>query len=140
MAKFFKDNWIALTLVILTIASELIHLLFIRVPFNDNVKLDSPIYYLVNQFGGSTLIWAVFGFMLMPERKVASRLILAGLVLWNLKEMKDEVCYILKLNNDAIYTVSDNNIQINDSWMWMQIAFILTIVFSSFFGHKKYKS
>ena len=96
--NFLKNNWKVLILVILTIASESLHLLFVDIPFNENVNLDSPIYYIVSQFGQLTLIPSIIIFLMIPTENKSSKGIAFALVLWNLKEMRDEICYIFKIN------------------------------------------
>lgn len=129
--KFLKNNIEVLILVLLTIGSECFHLLFVDIPFNENVNLDSPIYYLVSQFGQLTLIPSIIIFLMIPKINKSSKGIAFGLVLWNLKEMRDEICYIFKINNDVL---------IIDGGWFVQMSLLITIVLLSWYGFTRWKS
>ncbi len=128
--NFLKNNWKVLILVILTISSESFHLLFVDIPFNENVNLDSPIYYIVSQFGQLTLIPSIIIFLMIPKENRSSKGIALALVLWNLKEMRDEICYIFKINNDVLI--------IDGEW-YIQISLLISIVLLSWLGFTKWK-
>lgn len=129
--KFLSNNWKVLILFILIMASESLHLLFVNIPFNENVNLDSPIYYLVSQFGQLTLIPSIIIFLMISKENRASKGIAFGLILWNLKEMRDEICYIFKINNDVLI--------IDGGWV-VQMSLLISIVLLSWFGFTKWKS
>ena len=116
ISEFPKDSQEVLILVILAIMAEYFHLLFVNIPFNDVVNLNAPIYYLVSQFGLLTFIPSLILFKWCPKKKRASKAILLGLVLWNLKEVMDEMFYICKINYNVLKTE------------WGQVALIITIV------------
>ena len=126
--KFLKNNWEVLILVLLAIMAEYFHLLFVNIPFNDVVNLNAPVYYLVSQFGLLTFIPSLILFRWCPKEKRASKAILLGLVLWNLKEVMDELFYILKINYNVFKT------------SWGQLALILTIIMLCWIHYSRQKS
>lgn len=125
---FPKNNLEVLLLVLLAIMAEYFHLLFVNIPFNDVVNLNAPVYYLVSQFGLLTFIPSLILFKWCPKEKRASKAILFGLVLWNLKEVMDEWFYILKINYNVFKT------------SWGQLALILTIIVSCWIYYSRRKS
>ena len=129
--KFLKDNILILILVFTTLLSEVFHLLFVGIPFNDNVNLDAPIYYIVSQFGLVTFIPSIVIFILIDKKKISSRAIAFGLIIWNVKEMYDECCYLAKINNNVLNF---------DLGLCGQIIFILIVIFGSAFLYSKFKS
>jgi len=129
--KFLRSNIIALILVISTIMSEYFHLLFAGLPFNGNVNLDAPIYYLIFAFGGTTLITSLIIFGMTSKEKIASRAILFGLVIWNIIEVYENYCYLAGFNN---------NVLIISGGSWGQLVFIFSVVFLSGYGFSKLKS
>jgi len=131
--EFIKKNIIVLILVLLTIASETIHTLFVDVPFNNSVNLDSPIFFIISQFGELNFVPAVFIFLLIPKENRASKLIAWGLILWNLKELGDEINYLeTKGISKSVLTL--------DSGFWGQITLISAVIFWGFYGFIKWRS
>lgn len=53
-----------------------------------------------------------------------------GLVVWNVKELIDELAYMAGINTNVF--------EINSSF-WGQLAFIITVVFFSAYGYSKWK-
>jgi hypothetical protein len=129
--SFLKSNWIALLLVFSTLMSEYFHLLFVGMPFNSNVGLDAGIYWLTTAFGGTTLLTSFFIFLLTDKKKVASRAILFGVIGWNVIEVYENICYLAEVNDNVLF--------INGS-AWGQMAFILVVIFGSYYGFTKSKS
>ncbi len=127
--NFLKNNWEVLILVILTIMSEVFHLLFVNVPFyREGYNLDTPIYYLVSQFGLLTFVPSIIIFWLIPKSKTASSLIAFGLILWNITEMGDEISYI-----------TGNGLEVFET-NWGQFSMLCMIVFWGWLGYMKWKS
>lgn len=122
-----------LSLVLLLIIAETFHLLFVNIPFNDRVNLSAPVYYLTAQFCLITFIPSIYIFILTPAINKSSRCIGAGVILWNLKEMTEEIFYILKWNNEIF-----NPLDVNAS-LYGQIGFILAVVILGYFGYKRWK-
>jgi hypothetical protein len=137
--RFIKNNWIMLSLVLLLVASETLHLLFKSIPFefhparNKQLYYNTPIYFLLNQFGAMTFIPSIFIFLLTPRIKRASRCIGFGIILWNAKELLEEIFYIFKWDYDIFDPLNVN------SSLWGQIAFILSVVLLGFIGFKRWK-
>jgi hypothetical protein len=130
--NYLKDNILILLLVFLTILSEVFHLLFVGIPFKGNYDLSVPVYYLTSQFGLVNFIPALVIFYLIPHQKKASKSIAFGLVIWNCKEMFDEIMYITSKGK-----ITDV-LEINESF-WMQIVFILVVIFLSGYGYARWK-
>lgn len=128
--KFIKNNWIVLTLLLFTLCSELLHMLFNHIPFNCNVNWDSPVYYLTSQFGLLNFWPALVVYILIDKKNKASKSIAFGLIIWNIKELIDEVCYMIGVNSNVL--------EINSTF-WLQLSFILTVVFFSALFFYKWK-
>lgn len=122
-----------LSLVLLLIMAETFHLLFLGIPFNGRVNYNAPVYYLIAQFGLVTFIPSIYIFILTPSVNKSSRCIGAGVILWNLKEVTEEIFYILKWNNEIF-----NPLDVNAS-MYGQIGFILAVVILGYFAYKRWK-
>jgi len=133
MIKFVKYNWIMLSLVLLLIMAETFHLLFVDIPFNDKVDLDAAVYYLTAQFGLITFIPSIYIFILTPAGNKSSRCIVAGIIIWNIKEVLEEVFYIMKWNYEIF-----NPLDVNAS-VYGQIVFILALIVLGYFGYKRWK-
>ena len=130
--NFLKSNIIALILVVTTIISEYFHLLFVGLPFNDNVSLDAPVYYLTFAFGGTTLITSLIIFLMTSKEKIASRAILVGLVLWNIIEVHENICYLVGVNNNVLLTITSSSCG--------QFSVIISVILLSYYGFSKLKS
>jgi len=128
--KFLKDNIIAIVLLVLTVSSEIFHLLFEGIKFDENVNFDSPVYYLINQFGALNFIPSVVVFFLISKENKASRLIIFGLIIWNIKELIDELSYICKINNNVF--------ELNNSFCG-QITFISVIALLAGIGYARWR-
>jgi hypothetical protein len=115
----------------LTLMSEMFHLLFVNIPFNNNVNLDSPIYYIVSQFGLLTFFPAIVVFLLIDKKRKSSKAIAFGLIVWNIKELYDEVCYLAKINNNVLEF---------NTGLCGQIVFILVVIFGSALLYSKFRS
>ena len=130
--KFLEANWKALILVFFLIMGEAFHLLFEGMPFwDEGVNLDDAVYFLISQLGELTLIPAIIIFLMVPSENRSSRGITFGLVLWNLKELFDEISYMRAINLNVF--------EVNDSF-WGQIILICTIIVLSWFGFSRWKS
>jgi len=129
--NFLKSNWIASLLALTTVISEYLHLLFVGMPFNENVDLSAPVYYLITSLGGSTLITAIFIYIQTDEYNVSSRLLLAGIIGWNLIEVYENFCYLMHVNNNVLFITGS---------AWGQMSFILVVIFGGLFGFLKSKS
>lgn len=129
--KFIKDNWIVLSFILLTIVSEVGHLPFSKIPFKGDLCWDAPVYYFLAQLGLITFWPALVFFLLIDKQKKASKCMAFGLVVWNVKELIDELAYM------ANYNV--NVFELNSTF-WAQIVFILSIIGLSalFFSRWKY--
>lgn len=122
-----------ISLVLLLIMAETFHLLFSGIPFNERVNYNAPVYYLTAQFGLITFIPSIFIFILTPAGNKSSRCIGAGIIVWNIKELLEEIFYILKWNNEIF-----NPLDVNSS-LYGQIGFILLVIILSYFGYKRWK-
>ncbi len=130
--RFLQGNWEALILVFLTMMSEVFHLLFVNVPFwDEGINLDAPLYFFVSQFGLLNFVPSIIIFTLINPKRRASRGIMFGLILWNVKEVMDEIFYMAGTNLNVFET---------NSSFWGQIMLISTIVGLSYFGFTKWKS
>jgi hypothetical protein len=127
---FLKDNLVILGLIFFTIVSEVFHLLFVGISFNENVNLDAPVYYLTSQFGLTNFLPALIIFFFINDINKASKCMAFGLVVWNIKELVDEICYMSGINTNVF--------EINSSF-WGQIVFILAIISFSAYGYSKWK-
>lgn len=127
--KFLKQNNYAIILILLLLLNEVGHLAFKDVPFNSKVNLDAPIYYFTLSI--RNLFTSVVIYFLIPKEKYSTKCIILGVIAWNLIELYQEFCYIMKINKVVLL--------INDG-LWGQITFIITIVGVSFYGYSKYKS
>jgi len=122
-----------LSLVLLLIMAETFHLLFVGILFNERVNYNAPVYYLIAQFGLITFIPSIYIFILTPAGNKSSRCIGAGIILWNCKELMEEIFYILKLNNEIF-----NPLDVNNS-LYGQIGFIIVVVILGYSGFKRWK-
>lgn len=128
--KFLKHNWKILSLVFLTMLSEVFHLLFSDIPFNSKINWDAPVYYLTSQFGLLNFWPALVIFLMIPKRHKSTKCISFGLIVWNLKELTDEVCYMLHINTNVL--------EINKSF-WGQIVFMIIVIGLSALGYARWK-
>jgi len=126
--NFLKSNWIALTMVFLTIMCEYFHMLFSGISFSQTVNLDAPVYYIVNSIGGTTLLTTWFIYLLTDKSKIESRAILIGVIGWNLIETWENICYLAGINK---------NVLLINSTAWTQLAFISMVVFGVSYGFSK---
>jgi len=130
--KFLKSNWKVLLLVIFTIASETVHELFVNMPFYDEgVNLDSPVYFLVSQIGSTSLLSSIIVFILVLKGTVESQCIAAMLIVWNIKEVLDEVQYMIGINTNVF--------EMRRPW-WGQITLAFTVIGLSWMIYSIWKS
>lgn len=116
--RFLLDNWEVLGLIILLIASETLHNLFENMYFwDEGVDLDDAVYYLVDSL--KNLYFILILFLLIPIKYLASKTIAFGLILWNIKELSDEVFYMAGINLNVF---EENNA------FWGQVIMISIIV------------
>lgn len=114
-----------------TYLAEVIHLAFESVPFWDDPKnWDTPVYYLTNQIAAVTFIPAFVYFMAIDKQNKASKCLAFGLVIWNIKEIADEIAYMAGANLNVF--------EINWSF-WGQTVFMFTVVAFSAYGYSKWK-
>jgi len=130
--KFLRSNIIALILVVSTIMSEYFNLLFVGLPFNTNVNLDAPIYYLTFSIGGTTLITSIIIFLMTSKEKIASKAIISGLIAWNVIEVYENICYLDGVNNNALLTITSSSCG--------QFSVIISVILLSYYGFSKLKS
>jgi len=128
--NYLRDNKLAVFLVFLTALSECFHLLFIGVPFNTTVMLDAAIYYLVNQIGKVTFLPAICFYFLVSKRKIASKSLLFGVIVWNGIQVFEEICYMLRINTDVL--------EISGTF-WGRCSFMFVVLFFSAYGYSKWK-
>jgi len=128
--NYLRINWIALTLFSTTVFCEYFLMLFAEVPFNEVVNFNAPVGYLTNAIGASTLITSLFIFILTKKEKIASRLILFGLIIWNLIEVYENICYMAKINNSVLFISGS---------AWFQMSFIIAVLLGSIYGFSKSK-
>lgn len=102
-------------------------MLFVGIPFDGHITLDDAVYYLVNQICGVELIVAIVVFFLTDKNKIASRLILAGVIGWNFKEVYDEIMYICKQNVEVFEVI------------WGGIIFLVSTLIFAAYGYSKWK-
>jgi hypothetical protein len=122
-----------LTLAFLLVFGEVFHLLFSNIPFAENEPLSSPMYFLINQFGLINFVPSIFIFKLTPNNKKSSKCIGAGIILWNFKELLEEIFYIFKLDYNFFDPLNVN------SSLYGQIVFITAIILLGYYGYKKWK-
>lgn len=114
-----------------TILSETLHLLFVGMPFYDEgVNLDVPLYFLFSQIGSTSLVTSIIIFIFILKETIESKFIAFGLILWNIKEVIDEIQYIRGENFNVF--------EINDSF-WGQIVLIHTIILLAIVGYLTWK-
>lgn len=128
--KFLKNNWAVLSFVFFVILGETGHLPFADVHFRDDLNLDSPVYFLINQFAMLNFWPALIIFLYIDGRNKESKAIAFGLIMWNVKELVDEVAYLGGVNTNVF--------EINGSF-WGQLIFIVTLVSLSAFGYYRWK-
>lgn len=125
--NFIKSNVLAIFLVILVFINEYFHGFFEGKPFDGSITLDDAVYYLVNQIAAITLIPSVVFFFIINKNKLASKLILSGVIGYNCKEVYDEIMYIAKVNENVF------------SMEWGGMIFIATTFIFAAYGYSKWK-
>jgi hypothetical protein len=130
MKGYIKDNWAVLLLVLFLLVTELLHLAFTYKPFNGNVNWNAPVYYLCAQIGLTNFLPALILFLHIDVRNKASKSIAFGIVVWNIKEVIDEIAYI-SWQVDNVFKI--------DKTFWAQLAFILIIIILSAWAYSRWK-
>lgn len=134
--------------IIGTYLAEVLHLAFGSVPFDKGLQFSlvfkngvpvisayfdnwsNPVYYLTNQIAAVTFIPAFVYFMAIDKQNKASKCLAFGLVIWNIKEIADEIAYMIGANLNVF--------EINWSF-WGQTVFMFTVVAFSAYGYSKWK-
>lgn len=148
MTNFLKNNAIILIFIVGTYLAEVGHLAFEHLAFGKGLQLSTiltsegfklivnfdnwsdPVYYLTNQILAVTFIPAIVYFIAIGAENKASKSMAFGLVVWNLKEIADEIGYMCGANLNVF--------EINASF-WRQTVFMFSVVAFSAYGYSKWK-
>jgi hypothetical protein len=92
---FLEYNWKILLLITLTLAGDLVHLLFRGIPFafDSSIGVDSIVYYHMSVIGICNLLPSVVIYSLISKNKISTRTLAFGLILYNLVKLGKEICY-----------------------------------------------
>jgi len=133
--KFLKNNWAALIIIVLLLTNELLHLAFKGIPFSDKVNMNAPIYYFTLAFRNLAtsliLLYFVWKSNMISDAKRASKSLVVGAIGWNLVELYQEFCYLAKI---------DEKVLLFNDGLWGQLAFIIILIFLTYFGSLKLRS